>query len=295
MTITLAAVYAPIGFQGGLTGALFREFAFTLAGAVFISGVVALTLSPMMSSRLLRAEHEQRLARAQGRPARSTRVRTRYARLLAATLRCRPAVYAVWIVLVAAGRPDVHVLAERAGARTRTRASCSARSTCPPTRRSSRSRPTPTQVDRNLRRRRPSSSTASRSRFPTGGFGGMLAQAVDASASAASSRSSSELNVQAGGHHRHPRAGVPAAGAARARASSRSSSCIASTAEHEELVRFADQLVDGGDDERPVRVPADHRRAHRPGARPRSSSIATRSASMGLTHAAGRRRPRRRC
>src|SRR6186713_2594705 len=55
MTITLAAVYAPIGIQGGLTGALFREFAFTLAGAVVISGVVALTLSPMMGSRLLRA------------------------------------------------------------------------------------------------------------------------------------------------------------------------------------------------------------------------------------------------
>ena len=55
MTITLAAVYAPIGFQGGLTGALFREFAFTLAGAVIVSGVVALTLSPMMSSKLLRA------------------------------------------------------------------------------------------------------------------------------------------------------------------------------------------------------------------------------------------------
>ena len=51
MTITLAAVYAPIGFQGGLTGALFREFAFTLAGAVIISGVVALTLSPMMGSQ----------------------------------------------------------------------------------------------------------------------------------------------------------------------------------------------------------------------------------------------------
>ena len=57
MTITLGAVYAPIGFQGGLTGSLFREFAFTLAGAVLISGVVALTLSPMMSSRLLKAEH----------------------------------------------------------------------------------------------------------------------------------------------------------------------------------------------------------------------------------------------
>src|SRR5213075_575407 len=55
MTITLAAVYAPVGIQGGLTGALFREFAFTLAGAVTISGIVALTLSPMMGSKLLRA------------------------------------------------------------------------------------------------------------------------------------------------------------------------------------------------------------------------------------------------
>ncbi len=56
MTLTLAAVYAPIGFLGGLTGKLFIEFAFTLAGAVIVSGVVALTLSPMMCSRLLRAE-----------------------------------------------------------------------------------------------------------------------------------------------------------------------------------------------------------------------------------------------
>ena len=55
MTITLAAVYAPIGFTTGFTGALFREFAFTLAGAVAVSGVIALTLSPMMCSRLLRA------------------------------------------------------------------------------------------------------------------------------------------------------------------------------------------------------------------------------------------------
>ncbi|MEJ6498283.1 efflux RND transporter permease subunit [Pseudoalteromonas lipolytica] len=53
MTITLAAVYAPIGLMGGLTGALFKEFAFTLACAVIVSGVVALTLSPMMSSYLL--------------------------------------------------------------------------------------------------------------------------------------------------------------------------------------------------------------------------------------------------
>lgn len=53
MTITLAAVYAPIGFMGGLTGALFKEFAFTLASSVIISGIIALTLSPMMCSKIL--------------------------------------------------------------------------------------------------------------------------------------------------------------------------------------------------------------------------------------------------
>ena len=53
MTITLAAVYAPIGFVSGVTGVLFREFAFTLAGAVIVSGFIALTLSPMMCSKLL--------------------------------------------------------------------------------------------------------------------------------------------------------------------------------------------------------------------------------------------------
>ncbi|CCD95637.1 putative multidrug efflux transporter (RND family) [Bradyrhizobium sp. ORS 375] len=63
MTITLAAVYAPIGFLGGLTGSLFREFAFTLAGSVIVSGVIALTLSPMMCSVLLRSAEEGRFAR----------------------------------------------------------------------------------------------------------------------------------------------------------------------------------------------------------------------------------------
>jgi multidrug efflux pump len=57
MTVTLIAVYAPIGFQGGLTGSLFKEFAFTLAGAVAVSGIVALTLSPMMSSAFLKDKH----------------------------------------------------------------------------------------------------------------------------------------------------------------------------------------------------------------------------------------------
>src|SRR5471030_2019949 len=59
MTITLAAVYAPIAFQGGLTGSLFHEFALTLAGAVFISGIVALTLSPLMASKLLSHDRQE--------------------------------------------------------------------------------------------------------------------------------------------------------------------------------------------------------------------------------------------
>ena len=58
MTVVLVAVYVPIGFQGGLTGALFTEFAFTLVGAVTVSAIVALTLSPMMTSRLLRSSTE---------------------------------------------------------------------------------------------------------------------------------------------------------------------------------------------------------------------------------------------
>ncbi len=98
MTITLVAVYAPIGFQGGLTGSLFREFAFTLAGAVTISGVVALTLSPMMSAKLLKPGIEEHgLA---GRIARGfARLRTAYGHRLDATLAARPAVYTVWIVI----------------------------------------------------------------------------------------------------------------------------------------------------------------------------------------------------
>ncbi|MET0412404.1 MAG: efflux RND transporter permease subunit, partial [Polyangiaceae bacterium] len=98
MTITLAAVYAPIGFQGGLTGALFREFAFTLAGAVFISGIVALTLSPMMASRLLKPQHNPGwLPRTIDRT--FERVRNGYGRALTRTLGMRPVVYIVWVVL----------------------------------------------------------------------------------------------------------------------------------------------------------------------------------------------------
>ena len=98
MTVTLAAVYAPIGLQGGLTGSLFREFAFTLAGAVLISGVVALTLSPMMSSRLLKPGLTERGL--SGRIARDfKRFTAFYGRWLDRTLDARPAIYMVWVVV----------------------------------------------------------------------------------------------------------------------------------------------------------------------------------------------------
>src|SRR6202022_3785996 len=95
MTITLAAVYAPIGFQGGLTGALFREFAFTLAGAVIVSGVVALTLSPMMSSKLLRAgDTEKGFSGLVNR--RFDAFRRWYAKMLTGTLNYRTVVLVLW-------------------------------------------------------------------------------------------------------------------------------------------------------------------------------------------------------
>jgi multidrug efflux pump len=98
MTITLAAVYTPIALQGGLTGALFREFALTLAGAVFISGIVALTLSPMMSANLLRPEHNDHGF--SGLVNRTfDRFRSWYGSHLDRTLQARPAVYVVWIGL----------------------------------------------------------------------------------------------------------------------------------------------------------------------------------------------------
>ena len=98
MTITLAAVYTPVGIQGGLTGALFREFAFTLAGAVIVSGVVALTLSPMMGAKLLRSGDSQRgfsgwINR------RFDSVRNGYTKALSSTLRYRPVVLMVWAVI----------------------------------------------------------------------------------------------------------------------------------------------------------------------------------------------------
>ena len=99
MTITLAAVYTPVAIQGGLTGALFREFAFTLAGAVIVSGFVALTLSPMMGSKLLReGDTERGFAGIINR--RFESVRNLYMRGLSSTLKYRPVVLTLWAIVV---------------------------------------------------------------------------------------------------------------------------------------------------------------------------------------------------
>ena len=99
MTVTLVAVYIPIGLQGGLTGALFREFAFTLAGAVTISGIVALTLSPTMSANLLRSAADEERGLTGWLNHRFDRLRIAYGHTLGVTLGARPAVYLVWLVI----------------------------------------------------------------------------------------------------------------------------------------------------------------------------------------------------
>src|SRR5690349_14104375 len=99
MTLTLAAVYTPVAIQGGLTGSLFREFAFTLAGAVIVSGVVALTLSPMMGSRLLRAGDTER-GFAGWINRRFDGIRDAYKRALSGTLQYRPVVYVLWAIVM---------------------------------------------------------------------------------------------------------------------------------------------------------------------------------------------------
>jgi multidrug efflux pump len=99
MSITLASVYTPVALQGGLTGSLFREFAFTLAGAVIISGVVALTLSPMMGSKLLR-EGDTEKGFAGWVNHRFSLLQARYTKTLSSTLNYRPVVLTLWLLVV---------------------------------------------------------------------------------------------------------------------------------------------------------------------------------------------------
>jgi multidrug efflux pump len=171
MTITLAAVYMPIGIQGGLTGALFREFAFTLAGAVIISGVVALTLSPMMSSKLLRSgDSEHGFAGWINR--RFDAVRRGYTRMLTGTLNYRPIVFAVWVIVALLIVP-FYMFSQRELAPTEDQSvvfgiiQTSANSTLDQTKLFS------SQVA-DVYKSFPESESIFQLTFPTGGFGGMV-------------------------------------------------------------------------------------------------------------------------
>jgi multidrug efflux pump len=124
MTITLAAVYAPIGLQGGLTGTLFREFAFTLAGAVVASGIVALTLSPMMSSKLLRAQ-DSHTGFGGWINRRFDSIRNLYKRMLTSSLRWRPVTLTLAVIIMLLGVP-FYMMSMKELAPRRTRASFSA-------------------------------------------------------------------------------------------------------------------------------------------------------------------------
>ena len=171
MTITLAAVYAPVGIQGGLTGTLFREFAFTLAAAVIVSGIVALTLSPMMGARLLRAGDTER-GFAGWINRRFDGVRTRYARTLSATLRYRPVVLVLW-ALVAALMVPFYMFSQRELAPAEDQGvvfgivQAAANSTVDQT-------TLFTQQIHDVYRSLPETASIFQITFPSGGFGGMV-------------------------------------------------------------------------------------------------------------------------
>ncbi|HJR59945.1 MAG TPA: efflux RND transporter permease subunit [Vicinamibacterales bacterium] len=171
MTITLAAVYAPIGIQGGLTGTLFREFAFTLAAAVVVSGVVALTLSPMMGSKLLRAGDSGR-GFAGWVNRRFDGIRTRYTSTLAGTLRYRPVVLVLWAIVALLIVP-FYMFSQRELAPAEDQGvvfgivQASANSTVDQT-------TLFTQQIHDVYRSIPEAASIFQITFPTGGFGGMV-------------------------------------------------------------------------------------------------------------------------
>ena len=171
MTITLAAVYAPVGIQGGLTGALFREFAFTLSGAVIVSGVVALTLSPMMGARLLRTGDAER-GFAGWINRRFDAVRHRYMRAVASTLRYRPVVLVLWGIVALLMVP-FYMFSQRELAPTEDQGvvfsiiQASANSTIDQTRLF-------TEQIYEVYKSFPETASIFQLTFPTGGFGGMV-------------------------------------------------------------------------------------------------------------------------
>ncbi len=239
MTITLAAVYAPIGFQGGLTGALFREFAFTLAGAVFISGFVALTLSPMMASRLLRAQHNPNwLVRAIDRTFEN--VRGAYERTLKSTLKARPAVYIVWITLSLLVVP-MYLFAPSELAPNEDQGVVFGVLDVPPNATMEQLAPSVDQIEK-LFETVPEFDHSFQLTFPTSGFGGMLTKSWE-------ERKRSIFPIQEETFGKLTRlagvrapiflpAALPSAGTFPVEF------VIASTASHEELMRYALKLID---------------------------------------------------
>src|SRR5688500_3251782 len=171
MTITLAAVYAPIGIQGGLTGALFREFAFTLAGAVIVSGVVALTLSPMMGSKLLRANDTER-GFAGWINRRFDRVRNGYTGMLAGTLRYRPVVLVLWAIVAALTVP-FYMFSQRELAPAEDQGVVFSVVQAAPNSTIDQTRLYATQIH-DVYKSFPETASIFQLMFPTGGFGGMV-------------------------------------------------------------------------------------------------------------------------
>ena len=171
MTLTLVAVYTPVAIQGGLTGSLFREFAFTLAGAVVISGIVALTLSPMLGSKLLRAGDTER-GFAGWINRRFDSVREAYKGALSRTLEYRPAVYIVWAVVVVLIIPfymfSMHELAP-----SEDQSVVFGIIQAAPNSTLDQTKLYSTQVE-NVYRKFPEYKNTFQLAFPTGGFGGMV-------------------------------------------------------------------------------------------------------------------------
>ncbi|MGE0871028.1 MAG: efflux RND transporter permease subunit [Kofleriaceae bacterium] len=171
ISITLAAVYVPIGFQGGLTGALFREFTFTLAGTVMISGLVALTLSPMMASKLLKQEHRRGWF---GRKVDAAFERTRgaYMRRLEGTLRHRFLVYVIWAVLSLLVVP-LYMFSPKELAPTEDQGAVFGALDVPPNASLEQISMYADQVNR-IFKTTPEFEQSFQVSFPTGGFGGLL-------------------------------------------------------------------------------------------------------------------------
>ena len=171
MTITLAAVYTPIALQGGLTGSLFREFAFTLAGAVVISGVVALTLSPMLGSKLLRAgDTERGFAGWVNR--RFDGIRQGYGRALAGTLQYRPVMLVLWGIVVLLIVP-FYMFSQRELAPTEDQSVVFGIVQAAPNATLDQTKMFATQVE-GVYRSFPEYKNTFQLMFPNGGFGGMV-------------------------------------------------------------------------------------------------------------------------